>query len=461
MSKELLCAIMLIIFFGVMVYVGFYSRKHAKDVNGFVLGGRGVGPWLTAFAFGTSYFSAVIFVGYAGQFGWNFGLASTWAGLGNAFIGSLLAWNVLGRRTRVMTQHLDAKTMPDFFGKRFESAPLKVAASVMTGAMMVSMAGMSVCAAPIVGDGNHAIEAVPVQKTVATDGHTYAPDTSFSFRVANGGEGTFEGNVVSAGVTGGLAADENAVFTPSGTTPLASYTVHGSLAVDGSVFTSPGVYHYLVTEVSGDYEGMDYDNSTYDVYLYVYNSNNGLYVGNAVSVKNGDKADLAFTNDYGAREDNDSTHDITVIKEVTGTMGNKASQEFQFAVSVDGGEGEWYQVLVKETADAAAVEYHVVSGAQATSYSIKHGGSIQVLGLSESDQYSIIEDDYSSLGYTTTNKSNIGTLTADGTTITVTNHKDAASPTGLVTTVVPYALMLGMAGSLGALFLRKKQRPEE
>lgn len=131
MSKELLCAIMLVIFFGVMVYVGFYSRKHATDVNGFVLGGRGVGPWLTAFAFGTSYFSAVIFVGYAGQFGWNFGLASTWAGLGNAFIGSLLAWNVLGRRTRVMTQHLDAKTMPDFFGKRFDSVPLKVAASVI------------------------------------------------------------------------------------------------------------------------------------------------------------------------------------------------------------------------------------------------------------------------------------------------------------------------------------------
>ena len=131
MSKEVLCAIMLVVFFAVMIYVGFYSRKHASDVDGFVLGGRGVGPWLTAFAFGTSYFSAVIFVGYAGQFGWNFGLASTWAGLGNAFIGSLLAWNVLGRRTRVMTQHLDAKTMPDFFGKRFDSVPLKVAASII------------------------------------------------------------------------------------------------------------------------------------------------------------------------------------------------------------------------------------------------------------------------------------------------------------------------------------------
>ena len=131
MSKEMLCIIMLIVFFAVMIYVGFYSRKHATDVDGFVLGGRGVGPWLTAFAFGTSYFSAVIFVGYAGQFGWNFGMSATWAGLGNAFIGSLLAWNILGRRTRVMTQHLDAKTMPDFFGKRFESVPLKVAASVI------------------------------------------------------------------------------------------------------------------------------------------------------------------------------------------------------------------------------------------------------------------------------------------------------------------------------------------
>ena len=71
MSKEILCVIMLVVFFAVMIYVGFYSRKHATDVDGFVLGGRGVGPWLTAFAFGTSYFSAVIFVGYAGQFGWN------------------------------------------------------------------------------------------------------------------------------------------------------------------------------------------------------------------------------------------------------------------------------------------------------------------------------------------------------------------------------------------------------
>ncbi|MBP3402144.1 MAG: sodium:solute symporter [Clostridia bacterium] len=128
---QTLTTILVVLFFGVMLGVGIYCRKHAGSVDSFVLGGRSVGPWLTAFAFGTSYFSAVIFVGYAGQFGWNFGLASTWIGLGNAFIGSLLAWNVLGRRTRVMTQHINSKTMPDFFEKRYGSSALKIAASII------------------------------------------------------------------------------------------------------------------------------------------------------------------------------------------------------------------------------------------------------------------------------------------------------------------------------------------
>ena len=122
---------LLVIFFGVMVAVGLYCRSHATDVNGFVLGGRSVGPWLTAFAYGTSYFSAVVFVGYAGQFGWKYGIAATWAGIGNALLGSLLAWAVLGRRTRVMTQHLDSATMPQFFERRFQSKALKLAASAI------------------------------------------------------------------------------------------------------------------------------------------------------------------------------------------------------------------------------------------------------------------------------------------------------------------------------------------
>ena len=127
----ILKAVMLVAFFGLMVGIGLYCRKNATNVDGFVLGGRSVGPWLTAFAYGTSYFSAVIFVGYAGQFGWKYGIAATWVGIGNALVGSLMAWGVLGRRTRIMTQHLKSATMPEFFGKRFGSKSLKVAASAV------------------------------------------------------------------------------------------------------------------------------------------------------------------------------------------------------------------------------------------------------------------------------------------------------------------------------------------
>ena len=129
--------LLLVGFFAVMVSVGLYSRKHATSVDGYVLGGRSVGPWLTAFAYGTSYFSAVVFVGYAGQFGWKYGLASTWIGIGNAIIGSLMAWVILGRRTKVMTQHLNSKTMPDFFGARYESKALKIAASAIVFIFLV------------------------------------------------------------------------------------------------------------------------------------------------------------------------------------------------------------------------------------------------------------------------------------------------------------------------------------
>jgi len=129
--------LLIVAFFCVTAAVGIYCRRHASNVGDFVLGGRNVGPWVTAFAYGTSYFSSVVFVGYAGQFGWNFGVAATWIGLGNAFIGSLLAWVVLGRRTRVMTKHLESATMPDFFDKRYLSKSMKIAASVIIFVFLV------------------------------------------------------------------------------------------------------------------------------------------------------------------------------------------------------------------------------------------------------------------------------------------------------------------------------------
>ena len=128
---------MLIVFSLAMVAIGIWCRRSATDVSGFVLAGRAVGPWMTAFAYGTSYFSAVIFVGYAGQFGWKFGIASTWIGLANCFLGSLLAWIVLGRRTRLMTQKMKCATMPQFFGERFASPALKIAAAAIVFVFLI------------------------------------------------------------------------------------------------------------------------------------------------------------------------------------------------------------------------------------------------------------------------------------------------------------------------------------
>ncbi|MCR5350152.1 MAG: sodium:solute symporter [Acholeplasmatales bacterium] len=119
----------IVIFFVATIFIGFYCRKRATTSSDFVLGGRSVGPWLSAFAYGTSYFSAVVFIGYAGSFGWAFGVSALWIGIGNAVIGSWLAWALLGRKTRILTQHLNSSTMPDFFAKRYKSQGLRILAS--------------------------------------------------------------------------------------------------------------------------------------------------------------------------------------------------------------------------------------------------------------------------------------------------------------------------------------------
>lgn len=123
--------ITLIAYLAIMIGIGVYCRKNNSNVSDFVLGGRSIGPWFTAFAYGTSYFSAVVFIGYAGQFGWAYGASATWIGIGNAVIGSLLAWIILGKRTRIMTKYLGASTMPEYFEKRYNSKALKISAAVI------------------------------------------------------------------------------------------------------------------------------------------------------------------------------------------------------------------------------------------------------------------------------------------------------------------------------------------
>ncbi len=124
--------LILIIFALSMVAIALYTKKRANSVNDFLLAGkRGINGWMSAFSYGTTYFSAVIFIGYAGQFGRSFGLASIWIGIGNAILGALVAWLVLAKRTRNMTRRLGAKTMPDFFSKRYGSNSIKYLSAIV------------------------------------------------------------------------------------------------------------------------------------------------------------------------------------------------------------------------------------------------------------------------------------------------------------------------------------------
>ncbi len=124
--------IVLIVYALMMVGVAVYAKNRAGSVDDFLLAGKkGLNGWFTAFAYGTTYFSAVIFIGYAGQFGREFGLASVWIGIGNALIGTLFAWLVLAKRTKNMTRRLEAKTMPDFFEKRYGSHGLKIISAIV------------------------------------------------------------------------------------------------------------------------------------------------------------------------------------------------------------------------------------------------------------------------------------------------------------------------------------------
>ena len=311
------------------------------------------------------------------------------------------------------------------------------------------------------------IESVNLIKKVPTDGKTYSPATSFSFELTEGDAGTFKDEVVYAGISGGLTLDPNNSFdfTPGNEGVLAEYSKTGAILVDATKFTTPGIYHYQVKEVIPEavadrYEGITYDDSVYDVYVYV--ENNSDYTGYIVSAvkatkDNGETKsdDLMFRNDY------DGVHKLTLMKEVTGNQGNR-DKEFEFTIQVNGQENEKYATNYT-LADGSTLV--LTSGADAVTVSLKHGESIEVYGLSANDVYTIVEASYASDGYQTpiAGADSSDGLTATGKTdtgddtVVYTNDKTITSPTGIAMEFGPYALMLGAAGALGGVFFRKKR----
>ena len=329
----------------------------------------------------------------------------------------------------------------------------------LMAALMAGMMGMNVSAA-VVHSGNP-ITTIPVTKNVLTDGNTMAPNTTFEFEVAVADAGTFnDGNkdqVVYKGIAGGLTAETGAAFTPGGKGSAAeTYTAEGSLKTDAAVFERPGVYHYTVTEKANNYEGVTTDTTSYDVYVYVYNRTDGLYVGNVVSAKNGDKANLIFNNDYGQDKNKDTTHDVVIKKVITGNQAVE-SDTFQLVVTVTGTAGEKYKVTLDN-----AEQNPLTSGEKAT-YTVTNNTEIHIYGLTEGDKVQAVEE-ANTQGYQATYTTGLseGTLTisSDGSEATVTNTKNSTSPTGVILNYGPYILMIALAGSMAAFFFFKRNRKE-
>jgi solute:Na+ symporter, SSS family len=120
-----------------VVAIGLIGMSRTKSFKDFFLAGGNVGPWLSAFSYGTAYFSAVMFIGFAGKVGWGFGYSGLWITFGNAFIGVMLVWLLLGWRIKKMSQEYGVSTMSEFLHKRYNSSFLKMCGVIVIFIFMI------------------------------------------------------------------------------------------------------------------------------------------------------------------------------------------------------------------------------------------------------------------------------------------------------------------------------------
>jgi len=137
MNPAIIYALILFLYLASLFVIGVISSARMKrSAEGFYLGSRSLGPWVTAFSFVAAYFSSVVIIG-GGGFGYKYGMATLWIGATNVLVGTLLAWIVLGKRTRALTARLNAITLPDLFAKRYNSPESRFYSALVIGIFLV------------------------------------------------------------------------------------------------------------------------------------------------------------------------------------------------------------------------------------------------------------------------------------------------------------------------------------
>lgn len=356
----------------------------------------------------------------------------------------------------------------------------RLAAALMTGAMMVSMMGMTAFAQN--GGETEKPEfatETKITKHLELGENVYAPTATFSFMIAvaeadSVGEGGIEEAIKGNKTISVAYTPTDGMLDEAG--EIEKTTVDAFM-FDASKFGKPGIYHYTVTEdTTTKYPGMTYDEDLVkDLYVYVENTDPDDPDGNlkiAACVLRDeatakDKTD-GFTNTY---DETSGLKTLTVTKEVTGAQGNK-NADFEFTILIgnveQNGEEKYHVVITKfnENGEEVTTTDTFEKGV-ADTFTLSDGEKVKIYGLSKDDTYTITEDSKDAAGYTTTIMANstdkdddnrtVTSNVGQDTTVTFENNKGTGLPeTGVILNIAPYILMVALAGVLAFFFLRKR-----
>lgn len=314
---------------------------------------------------------------------------------------------------------------------------------ILTAAFAVFISGMPV---NVFAEREPAGSAMHLTKNLDVSGKYSYINTSFELSVSTGAakgkaNGMDEANSY-AGVAGGLNAKEAAVIGTFSDGTTSAF----ELSTDRKVFVKPGVYHYTLKEAESSYDGVSTDADTYDAYLYVINSpeGSGLEVSDIVIFAPDGKTKItSITNTY-------ITKSVTLKKTITGNAAYMDS-EWDFTITVNGQEGDRYTVVQGEDISAAEIEEGETSVTiEAT---LGKDETVAVYGLSESDTYSIVENDAGTDGYTTSVASGEASGHASDNTVIFNNHKETTVSAGFTDGLAQGLIFIFAASGAAAVFI--------
>ena len=126
----------LVVYFGLMLFVGYLASRKVRDSRDYFLGGKGFGPWFTAFKFAATWESGVKLVGSPGM-AWNAGWSSLAMGIGTPLC-YFFSFRVFGQRLKLAFDHFHVLTLPQMLEKRYKSRTIRVIAAI---AILIGLGG--------------------------------------------------------------------------------------------------------------------------------------------------------------------------------------------------------------------------------------------------------------------------------------------------------------------------------